>query len=268
MRRMLLLLLLYVAFSLKISAQGDSDINTFSLTEGDTLDAAKREYYCFFPYTTGFQWALFSNNVDGSISAHVFILVDGTCTFIDITRCQTMKMLERKFWERYKQSTKCAEQEFKSRISVSVSLESGATISGELVMVRESSIVLATQRKRHVVGTHSIRSLDIEQGSNSRGSRFAGAARGFAIGALAGSVVGFASGDDKGGIINFSGGEKALVLGVAFGAVGFVVGAMNSGEPSGETGEQISPVTAANLQRLKPLAQLTTTQPWKEQLTR
>ena len=109
----------------------------------------------------------------------------------------------------------------------------GARPIGKLVSFDDEAVVIRFEGHKvpYRVPRDVISALEVNRGGRRHILR--SFAVGLGIGALTGVVVGFASGDDDGGWFAFTAQEKAVIGGVALGAVGgvagFVAGAVRRG---------------------------------------
>ena len=112
--------------------------------------------------------------------------------------------------------------------TVAILLSTGETITGELLSVRDSSIIISTSEsfdERELESIATIRNQDIETVIIEGESKvLQGMGLGVLIGGGIGALIGLASGDDTQGFIRFSAGEHAAIGAVLFGGVGFVIG--------------------------------------------
>ena len=95
-------------------------------------------------------------------------------------------------------------------------------IWGELIAVKQNSLLLLDAGGEDVsVDIAEIKVIRIVKKSNV----VQGMVRGVAIGGGVGALIGFAAGDDEpGGFFSFTAEGKALIFGIAFGALGLVFG--------------------------------------------
>lgn len=113
---------------------------------------------------------------------------------------------------------------------IKVLLKDGTTITGELLSVRENSLVVYTKTYNDSISAHlsdvsiikNEEVLSVIQKGKSKISK--GIGYGLLIGAGTGALIGFASGDDGGGFVSFSAGEKAVFGGVLLGSAGLIIG--------------------------------------------
>jgi hypothetical protein len=106
---------------------------------GDTLDVGERETYELLPNLEGFQWAIFYLNPDSSLKVKVSLLQDGVRRDTVIARYRTYRAVQnqiRQLAERPRGSEKP---------TVKIRLNSDQEIEGELMSVRDSSVLIATQ---------------------------------------------------------------------------------------------------------------------------
>lgn len=123
---------------------------------------------------------------------------------------------------------------------VTLSLKDRTEIYGELLSVRDSTLIICTEYSatkdelaKGVYPIISIKGQEIQKITVEGESEFwKGAGYGALIGAVVGAGWGFASGDDKGGYMNLTAEGKALVGAIllsSLGAItGGIVGAVNS----------------------------------------
>jgi len=115
---------------------------------------------------------------------------------------------------------------------VTLSLNDGTRIYGELLSVRDSTLIICTEYSaaeeelaRGVYPIFSIKGQEIQKITVEGESKFwASAGYGALIGAAVGAVGGFASGDDESGFFRFTAEDKALGLSCCFSTIGAIIG--------------------------------------------
>lgn len=122
-------------------------------------------------------------------------------------------------------------------VGIIVLLKNGTEIDGELLSLRESSIILCTEysasenelAKRNYpiisIGGREISKITVE----GEFDLVVGATYGALIGAAIGVGVGYASGDHPGDVISTTAGQQAVCLGFVFSLIGAMIGGIASG---------------------------------------
>ncbi len=141
---------------------------------------------------------------------------------------------------------------------VVLQLDSGQQFSGQLLSVRDSALVISIQNGSLL----TIRNQEILYVVVKGESRvFEGMGTGFLAGAAWGALTGLARGDDsKNQIPSFTAGQKAVVGGIAFGAVGFLVGTI-AGIASSSGDKLVKPLRNNDFSSLKPFARFQGNEP-------
>lgn len=98
----------------------------------------------------------------------------------------------------------------------------GNMVEGELLSVKQDSILLLTQSGTtgNEINVNEIQTINIKK----RSRFFQGIGKGFLIGALSGALLGIVNGDDKEGFLAFTAPQKALFWGLGLGLGGIIVG--------------------------------------------
>ena len=105
-------------------------------------------------------------------------------------------------------------------------------IRGELIAVKQNSLLLLDAGGGDVsIDIGDIKVIRIVKKSNVFQGMFYGAA----IGGAAGAILGFATGDDEPGFFSFTAEDKALLGGIAFGALGLIFGGIAGANPKDKT---------------------------------
>ena len=151
---------------------------------------------------------------------------------------------------------------------LAVLLASHESVEGELLSVRDSSLVISTKPAYDkseipppvsaitVIATREIEKVTIRADYHI----LDGMGKGFLIGAAGGAVVGLLSGDDPPGFLSLTAGDKALVLGITLGTGGVVIGAIIGAANS--TGErELAPLPGGDLSMLKPVSKYPSFEP-------
>jgi hypothetical protein len=134
---------------IKILAQ--EDISPFVVNEiiGDTLSLEERDHYQLFPQVEGFQSAVFYLNADSTLNAEVYYYEDGTLTDTLIQNYRTLKNLNYHIYARdaLENGIPANAFEYKATLNnkganVSVYIKDEYEVSGELLSVREKSLLL------------------------------------------------------------------------------------------------------------------------------
>jgi hypothetical protein len=136
-------------------------------------------------------------------------------------------------------------------------LNDGREISGELLVVMDSSLVISfvsvdrkeVFEKDTVVRNQEILHVIVKGKSNI----LKGMGEGIIIGGGIGVLLGFLSGDDEEGFIRFTAAEKALALGVVLGGAGLIIGTI-AGIASSASDRHIEPLGNRDFSILKPIA--------------
>jgi hypothetical protein len=121
---------------------------------------------------------------------------------------------------------------------VVITEKDGTLVSGELIAVKKSSLLLLTGGS--VAGTDlAVAWKDIRTVKIIKKSRFwKGLGYGLVIGGAGGAVIGLASGDDPSGFFNLTASDKAILGTIGLGFVGMILGGI-TGSAAG-TDESIS----------------------------
>ncbi len=151
---------------------------------------------------------------------------------------------------------------------VVLALKDGRRVDGELLSVRDSSIVLSTNMRlsEHdlteladllvVVRSEEILHVIIKGKSNI----LSGMGEGLLLGGAIGGALGLLTGDDKSGFIRFTAAEKAGWGAIGFGAVGLIIGTI-TGIASSTSDKMIEPLPDFDFSLLKQLARYKTGEP-------
>ncbi len=136
------------------------------------------------------------------------------------------------------------------RVRVTVPRYEFARVVGTVVDIRPDTLYVRWAQRRFVgsretrwdsvtsaVPIAAIERLEVSQGRRSRW--LLGLGLGVAVGGATGALVGYASGDDESGFLQFSAGDKAVMLGVALGAVGGVVGLVTGALSRGDRWQEV-----------------------------
>lgn len=151
---------------------------------------------------------------------------------------------------------------------VKVLLNNGQEIEGELLSVRDSSLVISTLEDSDIkdlstqtAGLIAVRNQDIFHVIlKGRSNILKGMGLGTLIGGGFGGFLGLASGDDPPGWFSFTAGEKAAMGAIAFGAVGFLVGTI-AGVASSSGDEIVEPLLNQDFSSLRPIARFPDKEP-------
>jgi len=116
---------------------------------GDTLSLAERNFYQLFPQIEGFQWAVFYLNPDSSLNADVKYLIDGLARDTSIQNYRSLKTLDYHIYARNALENETPGRAFNYKTAgyskgadVNVYLTNGLEASGELLSVREHSLLI------------------------------------------------------------------------------------------------------------------------------
>ena len=110
----------------------------------------------------------------------------------------------------------------KYKVNLVVQKTNGQQVSGELMTVKRYSILLLnTEGKDVSVGIEDIRIIIVK-----KSNRLPGNLSGAVIGGVAGAILGLAAGDTESDFIRFRATDKALLAGIALGALGFIFGGL------------------------------------------
>lgn len=151
---------------------------------------------------------------------------------------------------------------------VTIIINDGRRLDGELLSVREGSIVLSKNeglddsdlalRSSAIVVVRNQEILDVIVHGKSNVLNSMG--QGILIGGAIGGMIGFASGDDESGFIRFTAGQKALALGVVFAGSGFIIGII-SGLVTSTSDSVIEPLPDSDFSTLRHIARYRTGEP-------
>jgi len=116
---------------------------------GDTLSLAERNFYQLFPQIEGFQSAVFYLNPDSSLNADVKYLIDGLATDTLIQNYKSLKTLDYHINARNALENETPDRAFNYKtavyskgVDVNVYMTNGLEASGELLSVRENSLLI------------------------------------------------------------------------------------------------------------------------------
>jgi len=207
---------------------------------GDTLDTAERDRYHLFPNLAGFERAIFYLNPDTSLNVKVSLLEGGARRDTVIEGYRTLKAVQNQVRQF---AQKDAEVELTGKLraeeeegaEVVLLRRNGQEMQGELLSVRDSSLVISTLEDfnpkdltARTKGIVAIRNTEIVRVIiKGRSNVVKGMLIGTVAGAGFGALIGYASGDDSPsgwGSFALTAEEKALVLGALFGGIGFLYG--------------------------------------------
>ncbi len=147
-------------------------------------------------------------------------------------------------------------------------VKSGEEISGELLSVRDSSLIISTLEDADIkelstqrAGILAVRNEEVfHVVIKGKSNILKGMGLGTLIGGGFGGFLGLASGDDPPGWFSMTAGEKAAVGAIAFGAVGFLVGTI-AGVASSSGDEIVEPLLNQDFSSLKPVAKFSEKEP-------
>jgi hypothetical protein len=126
-----------------------------------------------------------------------------------------------------------------------ITKKDGQQISGELITVKPNSLLLLdTKGKDMSVYVADIEVIRIEKKSGF----WKGAGTGALIGVGTGALIGFLDGDDSSGLFRFTAGQKAIIIGIAFGALGLLIGGIVELASKGEKTIQFENMTDLEIQ--------------------
>jgi hypothetical protein len=106
---------------------------------GDTLDVGERETYKLLPNLQGFEWTVFYLNPDSSLKVKVSLVQNGVRRDTVIARYRTYMAVQNQI-HRFAEGPGESE-----KATVRISLNNGQEIEGELISVRDSSVLIATE---------------------------------------------------------------------------------------------------------------------------
>ncbi len=236
---------------------------------GDTLDVAEREHFGLFPNLKGFEWAVFYLNPDSSLKVKASLLEDRARRDTMIARYRTLTALQNHIGL---VAQKDVEVGFKAEgREVTLILKDGTAITGELLSVRDSSLVVDVLNRAWevdvpshskgivVVRNHRVQSAVIKGKSNV----LKGMGLGTLIGAGSGAIVGAARGDTPrtfpyGGTSTAR--EKAVAGAIGLGAVGFLVGTV-VGLISSSRDKDVEPLLNQDFSSFRPVARFSEEEP-------
>lgn len=151
---------------------------------------------------------------------------------------------------------------------VRVLLNNGQEIEGELLSVRDSSLVVSTLEDfdpdDQVAQTRGIITLGNQEilrvVLKGESKILKGMGLGTLIGGGFGAALGFASGDDPPGWFSLTAGEKSVAGGIVFGAVGFIIGTV-AGLASSSRDKIVEPLPDQDFSSLRPFAKFPEKEP-------
>ena len=262
-----------IAGLMSLRVFGQEQRKPFQLSRfiGDTLHAAEREYYGLFHKVIGFQAAVFYLNADSSLDAEVFFTDYGKESITVGRQSITLSSLQNYLIE--KDKVRIKEQEANAA-DVVLFLRNGQKLKGELLSVRDSSIVLSKPFRglkndsTICLSAFSVRSQEIEKVIIVGKSRvLSGMGYGALVGAGAGIVIGIADGDDPPCppdawvcFPRYSAGAKAFIAGFGLGVLGTGIGAI-VGAVSSTADKEIEPRENYDFSALKPRARYSAFEP-------
>ena len=116
---------------------------------GDTLSLAERNFYQLFPQIEGFQWAVFYLNPDSSLNTDVKYLIDELARDTLIQNYKSLKTLNYHIYARNALENETPVRAFNYKTAgysegadVNVYMTNGLEASGELLFVRENSLLI------------------------------------------------------------------------------------------------------------------------------
>jgi hypothetical protein len=155
---------------------------------GDTLDAAERDHFGLFPDLQGFEWAVFYLNPDSSLSVKVSLLEDGARRDTIISGHGALTALQDHIRLVAQKDVELAfEGEKEEGADVVLVLNNGRELKGELVSVRDSSVLIALSRQ--IKGVLAVKDTMISRVTVKGGSRVL---LGMGLGFIGGAAVGVA----------------------------------------------------------------------------
>jgi hypothetical protein len=139
--------------------------------------------------------------------------------------------------------------------------KTGEEISGELLEVRDSSLMISTleDASEKDLSTHSAGIIAVRNERifhvviKGKSNMLKGMGIGTAVGGGLGALIGFASGDDPPGFLSFTASEKAGAGAIVLGGLGFLVGTV-AGIASSSSDKLVEPLMNNDFSSLKPLA--------------
>jgi hypothetical protein len=145
----LLAIIVYSFLQTDTFAQKDMSPYIANPVIGDTLTLKERDYYKLFPQIEGFQWAVFYLNPDSTLNADVKYHEDGILKDTLVEKYKSLKSLNYHIYARDALEKGLPKEAFNYQASgyengavVSAYLNDGRESSGELLSVRENSILL------------------------------------------------------------------------------------------------------------------------------
>lgn len=126
-----------------------------------------------------------------------------------------------------------------------ITKKDGQLIEGELITVKPNSLLLLDiEGKDLSVGIADIKVIRIEKKSGF----WKGAGTGALIGVGTGALIGFLDDDDSSGLVWFTAEQKAIIIGIAFGALGLLIGGIVGLASKGEKTIQFENMTDLEIQ--------------------
>lgn len=232
----LLILFLFITAE-KIYSQDQTFPVVVNPLIGDTLNPEERNYYNLFPTIDGFQWGVFYMNPDSSLSAKIAYTKDGHIRDTLFALSNTLDKIKQYIFDIESAKTVVNEDV----AEVSAQLLDGGIISGNLLSVRQASILIYNSNRQTNDNEpdynliHNVKQRDIEQLTIMGQSHVL---MGMGIGLLAGiglgTLVGYAAygGDSGQTFADIGRAREAAVTGLAVGlgifALGTIIGIATS----------------------------------------
>jgi hypothetical protein len=200
---------------------------------GDTLTLKERNYYKLFPTIDGFQWSVFYLNADSSLSAAITYVQDNKTKDTLVGLSSSLNKMKQ-----YIHDTEFSKSVINENgAEVSAQLNNGGMISGNLLSVRQASILIYNSNRQindneldynliYNVKQRDIEKLTIKGQSNVLKGMGIGLLAGIGLGALVGYVVyGGGSGRTFADIGRAQeAGVIGLVVGIGCFAIGTIIG--------------------------------------------
>jgi hypothetical protein len=138
----------FISFTVSRSFSQDYGITVNPLI-GDTLSKDERDYYKLFPGIEDFQTAVFYLNPDSSLDAKITYLFEGQQRDTIIQNYKKLESLSYHIYARYaldqenpESATYLHPSDYRRGSEVGIYTENGEEITGELLSVRENSLVI------------------------------------------------------------------------------------------------------------------------------
>ncbi|UCH65470.1 MAG: hypothetical protein JSW63_12835 [Ignavibacterium sp.] len=189
---------------------------------GDTLTLEERNYYKLFPKIDGFQWAVFYLNPDSSVSTKITYIENNKTKDTLVVLSSSLNKLQQYIYD-----TELSKSVINDNgAEVSAQLSNGGMISGNLLSVRKTSLLIYNSNKRitdnefdykfvYNVKQRDIDKLTIKGQSNVLKGMGIGLLAGIGLGVLVGYAV--YGGDSGQTFADIGRAQEAGMIGLAVG---------------------------------------------------